>query len=172
MGEVTEEENPVTGETMFLRTETQTPTEMYEYGTFTPTEWETIPPAYFIPPHLEGVVELLAAHGVRTTTVHEAPAGSEVQVFQIDSLSTSEREYQGHRAQEVWGSYGPPQPASLEPGTVMVPMDQPLARVVFTLLEPRSDDGLVAWGLLSAILKAEVDYPISRAVQDGAPPPS
>jgi hypothetical protein len=172
MGEVIEEQNPVTGEIMFLRTETQTPTEMYEFGTFTPTEWETIPSAYFIPPDLEGVVELLAAHGVRTMTVHQAPAGAEIEVFQIDSLSTSEREYQGHRAQEVWGMYGSPQPASFEPGTVMVPMDQPLARVAFALLEPRSDDGLVAWGLLSAVLKAGADYPITRAVQDEEPPPN
>jgi len=169
MGEVTEEENPVSGQTMLLRTDTQTPTEMFEYGTFLPTEWQTVPPAYFIPPGLDWVVELLSAHGVNTIPVHEAPVGVEVEVFHIDSLSTSEREYQGHRAQEVWGSYGRPQAGALVPGTVMVPLDQPLARVVFTLLEPRSDDGLVAWGLLSDVIGANGEYPIVRAILGGLP---
>ena len=101
--------------------------------------------------------------------VHEAPTGVEVEVFHIDSIATSEREYQGHQAQEVWGVYGPPQAGALAPGTVMVPMDQPLARVIFTLLEPRSDDGLVAWGLLSGMIGANEDYPIIRATPGGLP---
>lgn len=169
MGEVTQEENPVSGQTMLLRTDTQTPTEMYEYGTFLPTEWETVPPAYFIPSALNEVVELLSAHGVKTV---QAPVGVEVQAFHIDSLSTSEREYQGRQAQEVWGGYGDPKPADLAPGTIMVPMDQPLARVVFTLLEPRSDDGLVAWGLLTGILASGQNYPILRAAVGSASRPS
>ena len=163
MGEVVEEENPISGQTMLLRTDTQIPTEMIEFGTFRPTEWETVPPAYFIPPDLEGVLHLLAAHGVKTLMVHEAPAGVEVEAFHIDSLSTSEREYQGHQAQEVWGSYGSPRTGAVVPGMVMVPMDQPLARVIFTLLEPRSDDGLVAWGLIRTQLAPNQNYPILRA---------
>jgi hypothetical protein len=169
MGDVIEEENPVSGQTMLLRTDIQTPTEMYEFGTFRPTEWETVPSAYFIPPGLEGVVELLSAHGVKTIMVHEAPPGVEVEVFHIDSLSTSEREYEGHQAQEVWGSYGRHQAAALVPGTVMVPMDQPLARVAFSLLEPRSDDGLVAWGLLRESLGPGQEYPILRSTPEGQP---
>jgi hypothetical protein len=164
MGETVEEENPVSGQRMLLRTDTQTPTEMYEYGTFRPTERETVPEAYFVPSEMESVLDLLEAHGVQTMVVHQAPDDLQVQTFQIDSLSTSEREYQGHQAQEVWGRYGSPQEASLAPGTIMVPMEQPLARVVFHLLEPRSDDGLVAWGLMGEFLEAGGEYPISRAV--------
>jgi hypothetical protein len=169
MGEVVQEENPVTGQRMLLRTDTQTPTEMYEYGTFRPTEWETVPPAYFVPPEMDEVIDLLSAHGVKTIMVHEAPEGVMVEAFHIDSVSTSEREYQGHRAQEVWGGYGPPQPAALVPGALMVPMDQPLARVVFALLEPRSDDGLVAWGLIPEVLESGRNYPILRRVPESHP---
>jgi hypothetical protein len=167
MGETVEEVNPVSGRPMLLRTETQTPTEMYEFGTFQPSEWETVPPAYFVPPELDHVLELLQAHGVRTMVVHETPANLEVQAFQIDSVLTSEREYQGHQAQQVWGAYARVGPVDLAPGTTMVPMDQPLARVIFLLLEPRSDDGLVAWGLLSQQLTADAPYPILRAVPGG-----
>lgn len=163
MGEVTEEENPVSGQTMLLRTDAQIPTEMIEFGTFRPTELETVPSAYFIPEELGGVVDLLEAHGVKTVTVHEAPQNLSVEAFRIDSLTTSEREYQGHQAQEVWGRYGASGSDQLGPGTVMIPMDQPLARVIFTLLEPRSDDGLVAWGLIGPYLGPGKDYPIFRA---------
>jgi hypothetical protein len=167
MGETVEEVNPVSGQTMLLRTDTQTPNEMYEYGTFQPSEWETVPPAYFIPPGMDHVVELLQAHGVATMAVQDVPAGLQTETFQVDSLSTSEREYQGHNAQEVWGAYVDAVPADLAPGTVMVPMEQPLARVAFLLLEPRSDDGLVAWGLLSDVLAPDQPYPIVRAASGG-----
>jgi hypothetical protein len=170
MGEVVEETNPVSGGRMLLRTDTQTPTEMYEFGTFRPTEWERVPQAYFIPPELDEVVELVHAHGIKTMMVHQAPSGLEVQAFQVDSLTTSEREYQGRRAQQVWGAYGPPEMAALEPGTVMVPMDQPLARVAFYLLEPRSDDGIVAWGLVGGALSAGMPYPILRVYPEGSSP--
>ena len=167
MGEVVEEENPISGETMLLRTATQTPTEMYEFGTFQPSEWETVPAAYFVPPELTAVIDLLAAHGLTTLTVQDVPRGLTTQAFAVDSVRTSEREYQGHRAQEVWGAYGEPQAADLAPGTIMVPMDQPLARVAFHLLEPRSDDGLVAWGLLSGSLEGGEAYPILRTLSGG-----
>ena len=43
-------------------------------------------------------------------------------------------------------------------------MNQPLARLAFYLLEPRSDDGLVDWNFLDAALGADVKvYPILRS---------
>ncbi len=39
----------------------------------------------------------------------------------------------------------------LAAGTLVVPADQPLARLAFVLLEPTSDDGFGTWGLLSSV---------------------
>ena len=33
-------------------------------------------------------------------------------------------------------------------GSLVIPMDQPLARLAFILLDPRSDDGFMAWNIL------------------------
>ncbi len=111
MGEVIEEVNPVSGQTMLLRTDTQTPTDMYEFGTFRPTEWETVPSAYFIPSdqvaELAGVIDLLRAHGIRIETLDAAREVPSVDRFVVDSVTTSQREYQGHLAQEVFGSLRP-----------------------------------------------------------------
>jgi len=168
MGDVTEEENPVSGQRMLLRTDTQTPTEMYEFGTFRPTEWETVPPAYLIRPEeageLAGVIDLLKAHGIKVETLETPKEYPAVEQFSVDSVTTSQREYQGHFAQEVFGAYIHFDYATLEAGTVVVPMDQPLARVAFSLLEPRSDDGLVAWGLIAESLTGPGLYPILRVM--------
>lgn len=160
MGEVVEERNPYSGETMLRRTETQTPTEMYEFGTFQPTEWERVPEAYYLPPELADARELVTAHGIRHEIL-EAPREVRAQEFVLDSLTTSPREYEGHQGQEVWGRYREVT-RTLEAGTMRVPMAQPLARVAFALLEPRSDDGLVAWGLMSPVVEAGGAYPILR----------
>ncbi|MCJ7630545.1 MAG: M14 family metallopeptidase, partial [Longimicrobiales bacterium] len=109
MGEVIEEANPVSGQTMLLRTDTQTPTDMYEFGTFRPTEWETVPSAYFIPSdqvaEMDGVLDLLRAHGIRIETLDAAREVPSVDRFVVDSVTTAQREYQGHLAQEVFGVY-------------------------------------------------------------------
>ena len=54
-------------------------------------------------------------------------------------------------------------------GTLVVPVDQPLGRLVFTLLEPRSDDGAVNWNLLDDQVAAGSVYPILRVMGDAAP---
>lgn len=161
MGEVVDERNPYSGETMSRRTETQTPTEMYEFGTFTPTEREEVPAAYFVPADQRILIERLEAHGIKTSILAEGPALG-VQEFAVDSVTTSPREYEGHQEQTVYGAYRSVT-RTFEPGTVVVLLDQPLARVAFGLLEPRSDDGFVAWGFLSSSLSPGSPYPVTRA---------
>ena len=49
----------------------------------------------------------------------------------------------------------------LPAGAYRVSMNQPLARLAFYLLEPRSNDGLVTWNLLDEAIKRS-QYPILR----------
>jgi hypothetical protein len=50
----------------------------------------------------------------------------------------------------------------------MVDLAQPLANLIFYMLEPQSDDGLIAWNFLDSFLGADtgifspVDYPIFK----------
>ena len=62
--------------------------------------------------------------------------------------------------QEVFGTWEEA-PAGVSGAGLIVPVDQPLGRLVVMLLEPRSDDGLVAWGVLAGAL-AEDRVPIQR----------
>jgi hypothetical protein len=84
-----------------------------------------------------------------------------VEEFAIDSARTAPRESEKRRERTLFGRYGSVERA-IPAGTLRIPADQPLARLAFILLEPRSDDGFAAWGLLDAALEGKTAYPILR----------
>lgn len=163
LGEVEEQRHPVTDEVILLRRDVSIPTPMYEYGTFRPTESERAPEAYYLLPGAEEVVELLRAHGIVAVPVLQETSAI-AEPFRIDSTAVAEREFQGRFERTVWGEWTdsgvPFQP--LPPGTVVVPLNQRLGRLAFSLLEPRSDDGLVAWGIMDGHIEAG-RLPVLRA---------
>jgi hypothetical protein len=160
MGEVAEDRNPYTGAIMLRRLDVKRPEMMYEYGTFRATESERVPASYLVPPELTGVLVNLDTHGVQMDAL---PAGQQMQVerFRIDSTSVAEREFEGRRERQVAGAWESATVA-VPAGTMRVSMEQPLARLIFTLLEPRSDDGLVNWNVVGPVLDRERYYPILR----------
>jgi len=160
MGEVDEEKNPFTGETMLRRRDVQTPEMMYEYGTFSPTETETAPQAYFVPGDLAIAKDRLEAHGIQFDVVGETQTMT-VERFRIDSTRVAARAFQGHNERTLFGVYEEAQ-VTLDAGTLRVPVEQPLGRLAFYLLEPRSDDGLTNWALLDDALEEASHYPILR----------
>ena len=85
----------------------------------------------------------------------------DVEAFRIDSLRTAERPFQGRNEQSLFGRYEPDRvtPAS---GDMLVRVDQPLGRLLFSLLEPQSDDGFANWGFLADRVEVGGVYPIVR----------
>ncbi len=159
MGEVAEERHPQTGEVILRRLDTSNPVSMYEFGTFMPSERETAPAIYYVLPEAEDVIVRLRTHGVEMTVV---PSGSiQVEHFVMDSTTVAARAFQGHNERVVYGSWQTTN-AVLPPGTVAVRVDQPLGRLVFSLLEPRSDDGFANWALLDEQVEAG-SYPVLRS---------
>jgi len=160
LGAVAEERHPYTGRRMLRRLDEVRPERMPEYGRFRATESGLVPAAYLVPAGLAGALDVLAAHGIRFHAL-AATETKEVEVFAITASSQAEREFQGHRERTLEGAWGRASRV-IPPGTIVVPMDQPLARLAFALLEPRSDDGLVAWSALDAALEGAGEYPILR----------
>jgi hypothetical protein len=89
------------------------------------------------------------------------PAG--VEGFGITG-NTATQTFEGHTIRRLEGQWGTK--LDLKPGTKFweVRTDQPLGRLAFYLLEPTSDDGLVAWNYLDETLKdgTAAQYPILR----------
>jgi hypothetical protein len=161
LGEVDEVAHPQTGEVMLLRRDVAVPTPMYEYGTFAPAETEIVPEAYYVLPEAGRAVELLAAHGITELPMTWPPTRMAVERFRIDSTMVAEREFQGRFERTLWGEWVS-DVVELPEGTIVVPVDQRLGRLAFSLLEPRSDDGFVAWAVLDEPIAAG-RYPILRA---------
>ncbi len=70
-------------------------------------------------------------------------------------------EFQGHRPREAWGAWRKAM-RTIPRGAAVVPVRQPLGRLIVVLLEPRSDDGFLAWNLFDPAIEESEVYPITR----------
>jgi hypothetical protein len=162
MGEVEEEINPFSGAVMLRRKDVRRPERMWEYATFESTEQERVPSAYYVPASLTAVVNRLAAHGIR---LERLATGQRLPVerFTMETSAVAEREFERHRERTTTGRYTKME-ATVPAGAWRVDMTQPLARLAFYLLEPRSNDSLLTWNMLDEALKTAGGlYPILRA---------
>jgi hypothetical protein len=81
--------------------------------------------------------------------------------FRIDAQTVSPTLFESRNERTLTGAWEAAS-LTLPAGTVEVSMEQPLARLIFTLLEPRSDDGLLNWGTFGAALDGATHYPVVR----------
>ena len=116
---------------------------------------------------LNRMLDRLAAHGIRFSRLEKEQTFA-AERFRIETSTTENVEYQGHKLRTISGKWEATE-ATAPAGSIVVPMDQPLARLAFLLLDPRSDDGLMAWGLLDEVLgktPAPEYYPILKTMTD------
>jgi hypothetical protein len=160
MGEVVEEANPYSERTILRRLDVVNPQQMYQFIEFEASETERVPVAYFLPPEATLALEKLTTHGVQYTTLaRDTPLS--VQVFRIDSTTAASRAFQQHNERVVYGAYR--QDSRMLPaGTAVVRTAQPLGRLAFKLLEPRSSDGFLNWNVFDALLEDATEYPVWR----------
>jgi hypothetical protein len=166
VGDVSERPHPQTGEPMRQMAELAAPVRMREYGGFGATRTRPLPSGWVIPrglaasPRMSAALDRLRWHGIETRTI-EAATQMDVDRFVIQGLTRSERAFQGH--QEARLAVAMERAAlSVDPGSILVPANQRLARLAAYLLEPDSDDGLVTWNIIEDGLTVGQGYPIYR----------
>ena len=158
MGDVDEEKNPISGARMLRRKDVSKPEQMVDVTTFEPSATEVVPQAYYIPADATAALALLRAHGVRMREVARAVRG--IEQFAIESMRT--QSFQQHDMRIIAGTWQPTPDLVVPEGSWTVPMDQPLARLAFYLLEPMSDDGLTIWNALDSLLEGKKTHPVLR----------
>jgi hypothetical protein len=122
---------------------------MIDYGTFRALRKVRVPAAYILPaPAPRGVAEKLVAHGIVITELLEGRR-LDVERFILDETQRSERAFQGHHEVRLRG-HRRTETITANAGSLLIRTDQPLGRLVFYLLDPESDDGLITWGFLEA----------------------
>ena len=161
MGETEDEINPYTGRVMLRRLNVRHPEKMWEEAAFESTDKERVPSAYYIPATLTVAIERLQAHGIRMERLAQPTASLEVEEFQIETNTTTPQAFENHKERTVSGKYAPVE-RTFAAGSYRVSMNQPLARLAFYLLEPRSNDGLLTWNFLDDAIKDGKVYPILR----------
>jgi hypothetical protein len=165
MGEVEDEANPNNGVMMNRRKDVVHPEKMVDMLWFEPTTTAVVPTAYYVPASATKALELLKRHGVQMKQTTAPVTGlsnfaiSE-SMFQCNAPSIDTGSHVLHRLEGTWNA--PAADVTAPAGSWMVPMNQPLARLAFYLLEPTSDDGLVTWNYLDDLLKDAKTYPILK----------
>jgi hypothetical protein len=161
MGEVENETNPLNGAVMNRRKDVITPEQMVDMMWFEPVTTEVVPASYYVPAGATRALDLLKSHGVQMREIPALPRA--VEEFQI-TANTAGQTFEGHTIRKIEGKWSTAAAARPAGRWFEVRMDQPLARLAFYLLEPASDDGLVAWNYLDDQLKpADAQYPILRS---------
>jgi len=158
MGDVEEEVNPYSGRIMHKRLDVRKPEPMWDETTFASTDSERVPTAYIVPAGEKAVLERLRAHGVRVEPMGTGAAPA-LEEFRIAATSVAERAFESHQERTVTGEWAPVEREIS--GAFRVPMAQPLARLAFYLLEPRSNDSLATWNVVEDAIKAS-KYPVLR----------
>ncbi len=152
MGDVEEDVNPYSGRVIHKRANVAKPEMMADETTFVSTDSERVPTAYFVPADQKVALERLRAHGVRLERL-DAPVNVPLQEFQVATSTATEKPFENHQERTVTGTWVPVERA-VPAGAYRVSMNQPLARLAFYLLEPRSNDGLATWNVLDEALKS------------------
>lgn len=163
MGEVESEKNPVSGALMNRRKDVVRTEPMVDMLWFEPATTETVPSAYYIPATATRAIELVKWHGIQVRETTLSTLSMPLEAFTIEA-SNAGQNFEGHATRRLEGKWAQAAPDGIPRNAkyVEVRMNQPLARLAFYLLEPMSDDGLVAWNYLDDQLQDAKQYPIYR----------
>lgn len=136
------------------------------FAAFQPVVESTLPRGYIIPAEFASIAEHLRKLGVKVSTLSKGATYSG-EVFTIEKLELSKRKFEGHYMATATGTFAPTT-RKFKKGDYVVDLAQPLANLIFYVLEPQSDDGLVNWNFFDPYLKQQgidnhpVAYPVFK----------
>jgi hypothetical protein len=114
--------------------------------TITPSIRITAPRGGYIVPaaHATTVAAKLRQHGIDFRVI--ATAGQHtLQTFRAETATPAAQSVEGHQRLQVSGQWKE-ESSSVPAGSLFVPIAQPKARLLMTLLEPQAPDSLLQWG--------------------------
>jgi hypothetical protein len=136
------------------------PVRMPVYDRFTSTLDRTAPAAYVVAPEDTAAVTLLRLHGIRVDRSDTAWT-ARGESFVIDTISTAQRPFQGHREVRLKGHWERAL-QTLPAKSFIVSTAQPRGPLIIYLLEPESEDGFTTWNLFDSRLQKGGRFPVRR----------
>lgn len=136
------------------------------FGAFKDTVQATLPRGYIIPATFKHIADKLIKHGAQVIKLEQKTVFNG-ESFWVTHFSKSSRKFEGHFMASAEGNYQPIT-YTAQKGDYLIDLAQPLANLIFYLLEPQSDDGLLCWNFFDNYLENEkvnektVQYPIIK----------
>jgi len=115
------------------------------FDRFTPTLTRPAPWGYAIAATDTAAFNLARLHGLEISRLSAEWRGDAGPQFVVDSTVIAPQAFEGHRLVRLVGRWEPGRPVTLAAGSYIVRVAQPLGVLTMYLLEPESDDGIVAW---------------------------
>jgi len=123
----------------------------------------TPPAAYIIPPQWTRIVEVLEAHGVGFRRTSASWTGR-VERYRCTGMLRPNRPFEGRYpilrssgVEQEFGRFGEctlvTESATFPAGSVVVPLDQRLSKVVIHWLEPEAPDSALRWGFFDPVFE-------------------
>lgn len=113
------------------------------FGSYEPVVESTLPRGYVIPAAQKHIIEHLRLLGITVQQLKHSRLFTG-EVFEVTEYKTATRKFEGHAMATVTGTFKP-MTKTFKKGDYYVDLAQPLGNLVFYVLEPQSDDGLITW---------------------------
>jgi hypothetical protein len=121
------------------------------YDQITVEDSVVLPGAYVVPPEWTFLPDILRAHGIVYSQL-PLPDSLDVDSYRLTDPKFADKPYEGH--QTVTFAIAPVHERRWFPaGSFLISTRQRTAKVLASLLEPRSPDSFVSWGFMNAIFE-------------------
>ena len=94
------------------------------------------------------VAAKLKEHGISFKVLSADLGKVDVETFRADKATFGKQSFEGHQSLKVEGDWRA-EARNVGKGALFVPIAQPKARLVMTMLEPRVEDSLLGWGFFN-----------------------
>jgi len=144
------------------------------YGEFKDTVQSTLPRGYIIPAAQSAIADQLIKQGA-TVTKLEKDEKLSGEIFTVEKYDRSTRKFEGHNMASAEGKFEAATRIAKK-GDYIVDLAQPLANLIFYMLEPQSDDGLLTWNFFDSyfdqngVSTKPVEFPIFKYFSLPVPP--
>lgn len=116
------------------------------------TKTARLPLMYVVPPNYTDVIERIRAHGISFTTLKKEQSVS-MQYYYINDVAWGTNPYEGRIRLTRFRLTDTLLTRNVPAGSLLIPLDQPLARVVAHILEPYGPDSYLSWGFFNSIFE-------------------
>ncbi|MHC5111290.1 MAG: M14 family metallopeptidase [Planctomycetota bacterium] len=109
------------------------------------------PHAYIIPPEWTDAIDMVRFHGLKAYRI-EDPVTIEVETYRLTKPKFATRPYES-RFRVSFETSKVKETRTYRPASLVVPLDQPDAKVAIHMFEPEAPDSLVSWGFFHSIFE-------------------